>query len=124
MEENWSRVPDSGLAPGQTGRLTVDRKMTEFDVALTCGGEMEYLHYSPASSKCDIQILSRILRNLDLRMTALARPSSNCSDKLQTRPLVREDSSQEETRKFLIIFSVEMKEIFFSGPRWPDTRTD
>jgi hypothetical protein len=57
-------------------------------------------------------------------MTALARPSSTCTDKLQTRPLVREGAPQEETRKCLKVFSMEMKEELFVGARWwPDTRT-
>jgi hypothetical protein len=32
---------------------------------------------------------SRVLWNLDLRLTALARPSSNCAVKEKTCPLVR-----------------------------------
>jgi hypothetical protein len=27
-EKNWSRVPDGGVIPGQTGRLTIGRKIT------------------------------------------------------------------------------------------------
>jgi hypothetical protein len=34
-KKNWSRVPDGGLTPGQTGRLTVGRKikltLTDFE---------------------------------------------------------------------------------------------
>jgi hypothetical protein len=32
------------------------------------------------------------------RVTALARPRSNCTSKLQTRPLVREGATHQETR--------------------------
>jgi hypothetical protein len=46
-EKNWSGVPGGGLTLGQTGRLTVGRKMT---LTLTaCGGRLQYLHLSPAS---------------------------------------------------------------------------
>jgi hypothetical protein len=52
---------------------------------------------------------------LDLRVTALARPSSNCTDKLQTHPFVREGDPQEENRKCLKIFSREVKEKLVTG---------
>jgi hypothetical protein len=42
-------------------------------------------------------------------VTGLARPSSSCTDKLQTRPLVREDAPQEENRRCLKILSMEVK---------------
>jgi hypothetical protein len=68
---------------------------------------------------------SRDLRDLDLRVTALAKPSSNYTDKLQTRPLVREGASQEENCKCLKVFSMKVKENLVVGPKWwPDTRTD
>jgi hypothetical protein len=35
------------------------------------------------------------LQDLDLKMTALARPSGKCADKLQTHPVVREGAPQE-----------------------------
>jgi hypothetical protein len=34
---------------------------------------------------------------MDLRVTALAKPRSNCTSKLQTRPLVREGAPRQET---------------------------
>jgi hypothetical protein len=39
--------------------------------------------------KWDSKIWSRVLRDLDLRATAVARHNSTCSDRLQSRPLVR-----------------------------------
>jgi hypothetical protein len=56
------------------------------------------------------QIWSQELRDLDPRVTALEVPSSNCTSKLQTRPLVREDASQYENCKCLKIISKEVKE--------------
>jgi hypothetical protein len=44
------------------------------------------------------QIWSWVLRDLDPRVTALARPRSNCTSKLQTHPLVREGDPRQETR--------------------------
>jgi hypothetical protein len=41
-----------------------------------------------------------VLRDLDPRVTALARPRSNCMSKLQTHLLVREDALHHETRKY------------------------
>jgi hypothetical protein len=53
------------------------------------------------------------------------RPSSNCTDKLQTRPLVREGAVQEENRKCLKVFSMNVKEKFVMASKWwHDTRTD
>jgi hypothetical protein len=43
-------------------------------------------------------------------VTALAWLVINFTDKLQTRPLVREGASQEETRKSLKILYTEVKE--------------
>jgi hypothetical protein len=37
--------------------------------------------------------VKRVLRDFDPRMTALARPRSNCTSKLQTHPLVREGAT-------------------------------
>jgi hypothetical protein len=53
---------------------------------MPCGGGVEYLHRSPASR-----------RDSDMRMTALARISSNC--KRQTHHLVREDVNKGYNRK-------------------------
>jgi hypothetical protein len=58
-------------------------------------------------------------------VTALEIPSSNCTGKLQTRPLVGGGVPQEENRKCVKIITIEVKEKFVAGPRWwPDTRTD
>jgi hypothetical protein len=75
-----------------------------------CGGGVEYLHRSPASrrrrrkGKSRIwysKIWSRVPRNSDPRMTALARTSSYC--KRQTRPLVRKSASHQETHSLTVI---------------------
>jgi hypothetical protein len=42
----------------------------------------------------------------------LTRPSNNCTDTLQTYPLVREGDPQQENHKRLKIFSTEVKEKF------------
>jgi hypothetical protein len=56
----------------------------------------------------------------DPRVTALARPRSNCTSKLQTYPLVREDAPHQETRNR----QRENKNLAM-GSRWePDTKTD
>jgi hypothetical protein len=34
--KNWSRVPDGGLTPAQTGQLTVRPKITLTDLTCTC----------------------------------------------------------------------------------------
>jgi hypothetical protein len=62
------------------------------------------------SLKLDSKVWARVLWVLDLRVTALARPSINCTDKFQSRPLVREGVLQEESRKCLTIFLMEVKE--------------
>jgi hypothetical protein len=63
-----------------------------------CGGGVKYLHRSPASRRkrhkgksriWDSKIWSRVPRDSDTRMNALARASSKC--KWQTHPLIRED---------------------------------
>jgi hypothetical protein len=44
-------------------------------------------------------------------VTALARRSSDCMDKLQTRPLVREGATKEGSRKCLKTFHTEVRKI-------------
>jgi hypothetical protein len=52
---------------------------------------------------------------LEARVTALARPRSNYKSKLQTRPLVRVDTRNCETKNRNAVM----------GYRWkPDTKTD
>jgi hypothetical protein len=55
-------------------------------------------------------------------MTAMARTSSN--SKLQTRLLVREGATKQQTRECLKKISRRKKNVF-AGPGWgPDTGTD
>jgi hypothetical protein len=65
---------------------------------IPCGGGVEYLHRSPASRRrrhkrksriWENKIWSRVQRNSDPRMNALAHASSNCKYKTHSR--VRED---------------------------------
>jgi hypothetical protein len=49
------------------------------------------------SLRWDSKIWSWVLRDLDPRVTALDRPRSNCTSKLQTHPLVREGATYQET---------------------------
>jgi hypothetical protein len=73
--------------------------------AVPCGGGVEYLHRSPTSRRrrrkgksriWDSKIWSRVPRDSDPRMTALARASRKC--KGQTSPLVRESAPNQQTR--------------------------
>jgi hypothetical protein len=66
--------------------------------AIPCGGGVEYLHRSPMSRRrrrkrksriWDSKIWSRVRRDSDPRVTALARASSSCNG--QIHPLPRED---------------------------------
>jgi hypothetical protein len=52
----------------------------------------------------DSKIWSRVSGDSDLRMTALARTSSNC--KRQTRPLVRESAPQQQTCNYLTVIKI------------------
>jgi hypothetical protein len=52
---------------------------------------------------------------LDLTVAALAMPSSNYTDKLHTRPLVREGVPQEGYRRYLKIITMEVTEKIDSG---------
>jgi hypothetical protein len=72
---------------------------------ISFGGGVEYLHRSSASRRrrrkwksriWDSKIWSRVPRDSDPRMTALARVSSKC--KRQTRPLVRERAPHQQIR--------------------------
>jgi hypothetical protein len=46
------------------------------------------------------QNMVSVLRDLGPRVTALARPRSNCMSKLQTHTLIREDATHQETRNY------------------------
>jgi hypothetical protein len=50
-------------------------------------------------------------------VTALAVPNSNCTSKLQTRPLVREGNPQEEIDKWAKIFSMEIEREIYCDSR-------
>jgi hypothetical protein len=62
-------------------------------------------------------MLSQILRDVDLRVTALARPSSTCTSKLQIHTLVREAHLNKKNGKCLKIISMEEKEKLAAGSR-------
>jgi hypothetical protein len=77
------------------------------------GGGVEYLHHDPASRRrrrkgksriWESKVWPRVLRDSDPKMTALARASSNC--KRQTRPLVREGVSNQQTRNYQTIIKI------------------
>jgi hypothetical protein len=48
----------------------------------------------------DVFSLKSNLQDFDPRVTALARPSSNCMSELETRPHVTEGVPREESRKY------------------------
>jgi hypothetical protein len=52
----------------------------------------------------DNKIWMRVPRDSDPKMTALARTSSNC--KRQTRPLVRDNAPNQQTRKCLTVIKI------------------
>jgi hypothetical protein len=54
-----------------------------------------------------VKIWSQVLRDLDLRTTAPAGPSSTCASKLQACPLVREMTLRKEVG--LSVGSAELK---------------
>jgi hypothetical protein len=54
------------------------------------------------------------------RVTALTRPRSNCTSKLQTHPLVREGAAQQETRNR----HRENKNLVMGSGWEPDTKID
>jgi hypothetical protein len=62
---------------------------------------------------------SRVLWDLDPRVTALARPRSNCTTKLQTHPLVREGALHQETHNC----QIEKKNLVMGSRREPDNKT-
>jgi hypothetical protein len=97
-----------------------------------CGGGFEYLHRDPSSRRrrrkgksriWDSKIWSRVPRDSDPKMTALARSSSNC--KGQTRPLVRKGAKNQQTRnchtsnKDLV---VSPRWVLYSKTDWPADR--
>lgn len=100
------------------------RKERENSVVLPCGGGLEYYHHSPAgrkkhqnSLKWKSKVRLGILMDLNLGMAALTTPSRNCTDKLQTYPLVREGAPQEETANVWKYFPFTWKK---NSSRVPD----
>jgi hypothetical protein len=82
---------------------------------IPCGGGVGYVHRSPASRRrqrkgksriWDSKSWSRVPRDSDPRVTALARASSNC--KRQTRSLVRERerAPYQQTRNCLTVIKI------------------
>jgi hypothetical protein len=61
------------------------------------------------SLKRGSKIWSQLLRDLAPTVTALARPSSSCTDKLQSHPLVKVGDPQEETRKYPIVIKIWLR---------------
>jgi hypothetical protein len=82
-------------------------------VGIPCGGEVEYLHRSPASRKrrrkgkseiWDSKMWSRSPRDSDPRMTVPASTPSN--SKGQACPLVRKSVPHQETRNCLKVINI------------------
>jgi hypothetical protein len=77
------------------------------------GGGVEYLHRIPASRRrrrkaksriWESKIWSRVQRDSDPRITALAKASSNCPR--QTHPLDRETAPHQQTRSGLTVIKI------------------
>jgi hypothetical protein len=85
------------------------RTVAHIRVSLPQLTPLELVTKKEPSLKWYSKIWPRISWNLYPRVRALAGPSSNCTDKLQTRPLVRDGAQQEENCKCLKIFSMEVK---------------
>jgi hypothetical protein len=124
----WSWAPDGAR---HQDLLTDRQSQCDFDfVRSDSEGGFEYLHRSSASRRrrrkgnpvpggykyrdlasrlgesriWDSKIWSWVPRYSDLRMTALARTNSNC--KRQTHPLLREDSTHQQTRSCLTVTKI------------------
>jgi hypothetical protein len=92
---------------------TYKRQFEYLHLGSPCGGGIEYLHRDHASRRrrrkgksriWDSKIWPRVLRDPDQKMTALTRTSSNC--KRQTRPLVREGATTQQTRNCQTIIKI------------------
>jgi hypothetical protein len=108
---NGSSIGSGVLYVVRSEVISLDRQSSV--QLIPCGGEVEYLHRSPASRRrrrkrksriWDSKIWSRVPKDSDPRMTALARTSSNC--KRQTRPLVRDSATHQQTRNFLTVIKI------------------
>jgi hypothetical protein len=87
-----------------------------------CGAGVEYLYRNPVSRRRrrkgksrNSQVWPGVPRDSDMRMTALARASSNC--KLQTRPLVSKPATDS---KWNLI--VRHRWVLYSKTDWPTDR--
>jgi hypothetical protein len=89
-KKNWSQVPDGRLTPGQTGRLTVGRKLTSTSTSTTGSPD-----WGSLKSK-DNKLCSWVPWDSDLRKAALAMPGKN--SKLQTQLFIREGTPHQQTR--------------------------
>jgi hypothetical protein len=102
-----------------TGLLLLGRTLQCISCSLSlpevfpCGGGVEYLHRDPANRRrrrkgksriWDSKIWSRVQRDSDPIMTALAKASSNC--KRQIRPLVRENAPHQQIRNCLRVIKI------------------
>jgi hypothetical protein len=97
-------------APGH--EITRNR-LTGVWVILPFWRGVEYLHRNPPSCRrrwkvksrvWDNEIWSRVPRDSNLRMTALAKASSNC--KRQNHSLVRESAPYQQTRNWLTVTKI------------------
>jgi hypothetical protein len=70
-KKNWSRVPDGGLIPGQTGRLTVGSKISYFRVSTATGAVSYPTHSSLSSFLCARWLADRDGINLPARSSLL-----------------------------------------------------
>jgi hypothetical protein len=90
-KNNWSQFPDGCLTPRHTGRLTVGRNITltlKYNVSNPAPGPPYPWGYPQI---WDSKIWSRVLRDSDPRITALASPSS-CKPVLSSERAPRVDT--------------------------------
>jgi hypothetical protein len=89
------------------------RRCSYYKTPFPCQGWVEYLHHSLANGRrwwkrksqiWDSKIWSQVPWDSDLRVTALARASSNC--KWQTHPLDRESAPHQHTRNCLTAIKI------------------
>jgi hypothetical protein len=131
----WSWAPDGarhqGLLidwPSVTMWLWLWLNRSDRVLIIPRGGRIEYLHRKPASLRrrrkgksriWESKIGSRVPRDSDSRMTALARASSNC--KRQTRSLVRESAPHRQACNCLsnkdLVLSPRL--LLYSKTDWP-----
>jgi hypothetical protein len=102
-----------GPCRGVTSRTSLEICCDVILDRLPCEGGVEYLHRKPMSRRrrrkgksriWDNKIWSRVSRDSDPKMTALARVRSSC--KRQNRPLVTEDAAHQETRTCMTVIEI------------------